>query len=171
MRSAAILVDGSNMCAAMKALGFTVDWGKVVSLLENDMPVHKAMYFTATKSPFDTSSIRPLLDYLGNNGWVIKQKPVSVYRNKNGETKIKGNVDVEIAVEAMKLADKVTDIMLFTGDGDFVPLVQALQDKGVKVTVVSTRKCSPSMVNELLVRCCDVFIDLYHKRRDIERTR
>lgn len=170
MRSAAILVDGSNMCAAMKALGFTVDWGKVVSLLENDMPIHKAMYFTATKPLSMSSSIRPLLDYLASNGWVVKQKPVSVYRNK-GEVKIKGNMDVEIAVEAMKMADKVTDIMLFTGDGDFVPLVLALQDKGVRVTVVSTRKCSPSVVNELLVHTCDVFVDLHYKRRDIERVK
>lgn len=170
MRSAAILVDGSNMCAAMKALGFTVDWGKVVSLLENDMPIHKAMYFTATKPLGMPSTIRPLLDYLTTNGWIVRQKPVSVYRN-NGEVKIKGNMDIEIAVEAMKLASKVTDIMLFTGDGDFIPLVLALQDKGVRVTVVSTRKCSPSVVNELLVHTCDVFVDLYYKRKDIERVR
>lgn len=169
MSSVAVLVDGSNMCATIKALGFSVDWRKVFDTINNDITIHRAMYFTAMKPSGETSTIRPLIDFLEHNGWAVVQKPICRYADEFGRTKIKGNMDVEIAVAAMQLQEKVTDVMLFTGDGDFEALVKALQHKGIRVTIVSTRKVRPNVVSELLLRACDVFIDLYDMRPAIER--
>ena len=169
MRSVAILVDGSNMHATFKALGFMIDWRRVVETVNEDMPVHRAMYFTAMKPHGMSSTIRPLVDYLEHNGWAVISKPVSQYTDDAGRTKIKGNMDVEIAVAAMQLQDRVSDVMLFTGDGDFKALVEALQQKGVRVTVVSTRRTNPSMASEKLVRTADVFVDIADMKSMIER--
>lgn len=169
MRSVAILVDGSNMHATFRALGFTVDWYKVIESVQSELDIHKAMYFTAMKPEGVTSTIRPLVDYLENNGWIVVKKPVSTYNLPGGGIKMKGNVDVEMTVEAMKLHDKVSDVMLFTGDGDFTALVKALQDKGVRVTVVSSRRSNPSMVSGALVRAADVFVDLVDMQPWIQR--
>lgn len=169
MSSVAVLVDGSNMCATLKALGFNVDWRKVFDSINADIPIHRAMYFTAMKPKEETSSIRPLIDFLEHNGWAVIQKPIGRYVDDYGRHKIKGNMDVEITVAAMQLQDKVTDVVLFTGDGDFEALVRALQNKGIRVTVVSTRKVRPNVMSELLLRACDVFIDLADMRPAIER--
>lgn len=169
MRSVAILVDGSNMHATIKALGFSIDWKKVVDTVEQDIPVHRAVYFTAVKPVGETSTIRPLLDYLERNGWSVNTKPVAQFVDDRGNIKIKGNMDVEMAVCAMQLQERVTDVMLFTGDGDFKALVEALQQKGVRVTVVSTKRTRPSMVSDKLVRACDVFVDLFDMEPCIRR--
>lgn len=169
MRSVAILVDGSNMHATFKALGFNIDWKKVLATVEEDIPVHRAVYFTALYPSHITSSIRPLIDYLQFNGWSVEHKPVSQYKDTNGVTKVKGNMDVEIAVCAMQLQERVTDVMLFTGDGDFTALVKALQQKGIRVTVVSTRSTRPAMASDLLVRTADVFVDLQDMKHCILR--
>lgn len=169
MSSVAVLVDGSNMCATIKALGFSVDWRKIFDTINNDIPIHRAVYFTAMKPDGETSTIRPLVDYLSHNGWSVVTKPVSRYADPNGRVRTKGNMDVEITVAAMQLQERVTDVVLFTGDGDFEALVKALQQKGVRVTIVSTRKVRPNVVSEVLLRACDIFIDLADMRSSIER--
>ena len=87
----------------------------------------------------------------------------------SGRRKVKGNMDIELAVDAMELAGHVDQIVLFSGDGDFRPLVEAVQRRGVRVTVVSTISSQPPMVADELRRQADAFIDLVELQSKIVR--
>lgn len=155
-----VLVDGSNLYASVKALDYTPDYKKLIDSFE-DEGLLRAIYFTAMRPSDELSSIRPMVDYMEYNGWSIVQKTVKEWHDPaTGETKTKGNMDIEIAVTAMELAHCVTDIILFSGDGDFRFLIEKLQAKGVRVTVVSTIQTKPSMCADELRRQADKFIDL-----------
>jgi uncharacterized LabA/DUF88 family protein len=77
-----------------------------------------------------------------------------------GRRKVKGNMDVELTVDVMEMGERVDHIVLFSGDGDFRRLVEAVQKKGVRVTVVSSIKTQPPMVADELRRQADIFVDL-----------
>src|SRR4029450_11780166 len=83
------------------------------------------------------SSIRPLIDWLDYNGYTMVTKPTKEFIDAAGRRKIKGNMDIELAVDAMELAEHLDHLVLFSGDGDFRSLVEALQHKGKRVGVVS----------------------------------
>ncbi len=106
------------------------------------------------------SSVRPLLDWLDYNGFTVVTKPTKEFIDANGHRKVKGNMDIELTVDAMELADRVDQIVLFSGDGDFRSLVEAVQRRGVRVTVVSTISSQPPMIADELRRQADVFTDL-----------
>ncbi len=167
MRRVAILVDGSNVHATIKQLDFAIDWGKILDGFPPE-EIFSAVYFTAVKSNEVFNSLKPLLDYLSHNGWRMVTKDADVHYS-SGIAKIKGNMDVEIACVAMELGHKVTDVILFTGDGDFVFLVKKLQAMGVIVTVVSTCKTQPSMCSGKLRRSADNFIDLFDIKDEVSR--
>ena len=167
---AAILVDGSNAYATAKQLGFDVDYKRLRDFIDAEVEVHRALYFTAL--PEDSTiitPIRPLVDYLAYNGWTIIQKPTKTYTAEDGTVKTKGNMDMEIAIEALKIAQRVTDIYIMSGDGDFKALVVALQDVGVRVTVISSIKTRPSMCADILRRQADDFIELADMMSSLRR--
>jgi uncharacterized LabA/DUF88 family protein len=78
-------------------------------------------------------------------------------------------MNIEIAVDALELARHVDQIVLFSGDGDFRSLVEALQRRGVHVTVVSSVSVRPSMIADELRRQADVFTDVTELRTKIGR--
>lgn len=161
-KTSCILIDGSNLYAANKALGLPpIDYRKIPSYFEGT--VHKALYFTALPPKDEQSSLRPMIDFLEYNGWNVIQKEVKRFTDPvTKEVKTKGNMDVEITTMALELAPYCTDIVLFTGDGDFRFLVETLQRRwGIKVTVVSTIKTRPAMIADELRRQADVFVDLF----------
>lgn len=163
----AFLVDGSNLHATSKALGFFIDYEKLVGGFEGT--VFRACYFTAMPPKEEQSSLRPMVDYLEFNGWQVFQKETTEYLN-DGVVKVKGNMDIEVAVIALELAPYVSDIFLFTGDGDFTFLVDALQRRhGIRVTVVSSIKTRPVMCSEKLRRQADQFIDVADLRENVAR--
>ncbi len=120
----------------------------------------RAFYYTALLENEEYSPIRPLVDWLDYNGFTLVTKPAKEFIDSSGRRKIKGNMDIELAVDAMEMADHVDHILLFSGDGDFRPLVAALQRKGVRVSVVSTIRSSPPMIADVLRRQADNFIEL-----------
>lgn len=69
----------------------------------------------------------------------------------------------------MELADHVDQMVLFSGDGDFRSLVEALQRRGVRVTVVATASSQPPMIADELRRQADVFTDLVELQSKIGR--
>ena len=87
-------------------------------------------------------------------------KPTKEFVDSTGRRKVKGNMDIELAVAAMEMADHIDHMVLFSGDGDFRSLVEAVQRKGVRVSVVSTVATQPSMVADELRRQADEFVDL-----------
>ena len=120
----------------------------------------RALYYTALIEDQEYSSIRPLVDWLDYNGYTMVTKPTKEFTDSMGRRKIKGNMDIELTVDAMRLADGLDHIVLFSGDGDFKSLVAALQQKGKRVSVVSTLQTQPPMVADELRRQSDQFVDL-----------
>ena len=165
----ALFIDGANLHATGKALGFDVDYKRLLTAFERFGVILRAFYYTAVDDDPEFCSIRPLLDWLEYNGFAVVTKPIKEFTYASGERKIKRNVDVEIAVGAMAIAKHVDQIVLFSGDGDFRVLVQSLQRLGVRVTVVSTVKGNVPMIAPELRRQADEFIDLKSLEEKIAR--
>ncbi len=164
----ACYIDGPNLYATSKSLGFDIDYRKLHAWLKNYnlMRVH---YYTAVARDQEFSSIRPLLDWLDYNGFAVRTKDTKEFSDSEGRRKVKGNMDIEIAIDAMELAPRVDRVMLFSGDGDFRRLVESLQRQGVYVMVISTISTSPPMVADELRRQADEFVDLLSLRPIIGR--
>ena len=129
----------------------------------------RALYYTALAEDQEYSSIRPLIDWLDYNGYTMVTKPTKEFTDSAGRRKVKGNMDIELTVDAMRLADNLDHIILFSGDGDFRSLVAALQEKGRRVSVVSTLQTQPPMVADELRRQADQFVDLADLEAQIAR--
>jgi uncharacterized LabA/DUF88 family protein len=157
----ALFVDGANLYSAARALGFDIDYKRLLEVFAAEAHLVRAFYYTALVEDQEYSPIRPLIDWLDYNGYSMVTKPAKEYTDATGRRKIKGNMDIEIAVDAMEMAEHLDHIVLFSGDGDFRSLVEAVQRKGVRVTVVSTFRSSPPMVADELRREADEFLDLH----------
>ena len=156
----ALFVDGANLYATAKSLGFDIDYKRLLKYFRQKGQLVRALYYTALAEDQEYSSIRPLIDWLDYNGYTMVTKPTKEFTDASGRRKIKGNMDIELTVDAMKLAPSVDHVVIFTGDGDFRALVAALQEQGKRVSVVSTLQTQPAMVADELRRQADQFIDL-----------
>ncbi|MGI9425650.1 MAG: NYN domain-containing protein [Hyphomicrobiaceae bacterium] len=156
----ALFVDGANLYATAKSLGFDIDYKRLLQYFRQKGHLIRALYYTAIAEDQEYSSIRPLIDWLDYNGYTMVTKPMKEFTDSSGRRKVKGNMDIELAVDAMKLANSLDHVVLFTGDGDFRALVGALQQEGKRVSVVSTLQTQPAMVADELRRQADQFIDL-----------
>ncbi len=165
----ALFVDGSNLYATAKALGFDIDYKRLLAFFAKRARLIRAIYYTALMDDAEYSPIRPLIDWLDYNGFMIVTKPAKEFTDATGRRKIKGNMDIELAVDMMQLADNLDHIVLFSGDGDFRSLVEAVQSKGKRVSVVSTLATRPPMVADDLRRQADQFIDLADLREEFGR--
>ena len=156
----AVFIDGANLYATAKTLGFDIDYKRLLKEFQSRGRLLRAFYYTAVIEDQEYSSIRPLIDWLDYNGFTVVTKAAKEFVDATGRRKIKGNMDIELAVDVMELAPFVDEIVLFSGDGDFRSLVEAVQRKGVHVTVVSTISIQPPMIADELRRQADVFLDL-----------
>ena len=165
----ALFIDGSNLYAAAKSLGFDIDYKLLRQEFMRRGKLLRAFYYTALLENDDYSPIRPLVDWLHYNGFSMVTKPAKEYTDSQGRRKVKGNMDIELAVDAMDLAPYMDHAVLFSGDGDFRPLIASLQRRGVRVSVVSTIRSQPPMISDELRRQADNFIELEELREIIGR--
>ena len=156
----ALFIDGANLYASAKALGFDIDYKRLLKEFQTKGRLIRAFYYTALVEDQEYSSIRPLVDWLDYNGYAVVTKPTKEFVDSTGRRKVKGNMDIELAVTAMEMADHLDHMVLFSGDGDFRSLVEAVQRKGCRVSVVSTVATQPAMVADELRRQADEFVDL-----------
>jgi uncharacterized LabA/DUF88 family protein len=156
----ALFIDGANLYATAKSLGFDIDYKRLLREFQGKGKLIRAFYYTALVEEQEYSSIRPLIDWLDYNGYAVVTKPTKEFVDSMGRRKVKGNMDIELAVDAMEMAEHLDEIVLFSGDGDFRSLVEAVQRRGVRVTVVSTISSQPPMIADELRRQADVFTDL-----------
>ena len=161
----ALLIDGPNLHAAAKTLGFDIDFKRLLQEYESRGTLLRALYYTAIFEDQEYSAIRPLIDWLDYNGYTVVSKPAKEFDDGEGRRKIKCNMSVELVVDALELSNHIDQIVLFSGDGDFRSLVEAVQRRGVHVTVVSTL----SMIADELRRQADVFTDLVELKSKIGR--
>jgi uncharacterized LabA/DUF88 family protein len=165
----ALFIDGANLHTTCKTIGFDVDYKRLLREFANRGTLVRAFYYTAIIEDQEFSSIRPLIDWLDYNGYTVVTKAAKEFVDANGRHKIKGNMDIELAVNAMELAQHVDQIVLFSGDGDFRSLVEALQRRGVHVTVISSISTRPPIIADELRRQADVFTDVAELRNKIGR--
>ncbi len=165
----ALFIDGANLYATARALGFDIDYKRLLELFSKQSNLIRAFYYTALIEDQDYSPIRPLVDWLDYNGYTMVTKPTKEFTDASGRRKIKGNMDIELAIDMMEMAQHLDHVVLFSGDGDFRRLVDAVQRRGVRVTVVSTVRSQPAMIADELRRQADLFIDITDLQEDIER--
>jgi uncharacterized LabA/DUF88 family protein len=165
----ALFIDGANLYATAKSLAFDIDYRRMLREYQSRGYLVRAFYYTAMIEDQEYSSIRPLVDWLDYNGFTVVTKPLREFTDATGRRKVKGNMDIELAVDAMELAAHIDHMVLFSGDGDFRSLVEAMQRKGVRVSVVSTVQTQPPMIADDLRRQADQFIDLMELQTKIGR--
>src|SRR3954466_12350226 len=151
----ALFIDGANLYSAAKALGFDIDYRKLLEEFRKRSVLVRAYYYTALVENEEYSPIRPLVDWLDYNGYQLVTKPAREYVDSQGRKRWRGDMDVDLAVDMLEISDRVDHVVLFSGDGDFRRLVEAVQRKGVRVTVVSTVKSQPPMASDDLRRQAD----------------
>jgi len=165
----ALFIDGANLHATAKSLGFEIDYKRLLSEFQLRGYLLRALYYTAVIEDHEYPSIRPLIDWLDYNGYTVVTKAAKELVDQTGRRKIKGNMEVELAVDAMEIAPHIDQMVLFSGDGDFRSLVEAVQRRGVRVVVVSTISTQPPMVAQELRRQADEFIDIIGLQSKIGR--
>ncbi|MBT3237934.1 MAG: NYN domain-containing protein [Rhodospirillaceae bacterium] len=165
-----LFIDGSNLYASARALGFDIDYKQLLNIFRSEGNLIRAYYYTALLEDQEYSPIRPLVDWLDYNGYTMVTKPAKEFTDTQGRRKIKGNMDIEIAVDVLEMAEKLDHIVLFSGDGDFRYLVDAAQSKGARVTIISTVQSHPPMAADELRRQADFFIELADLREHIGRS-
>ena len=166
----AVFIDGANLYAAAKNLAFDIDYKRLLTWISGQSRLVRAFYYTALLEDQEYSPIRPLIDWLDYNGYTMITKPAKEFTDASGRRKVKGNMDIELAIDMMEISAHVDHIVLFSGDGDFRRLVESVQRRGVRVTVISTTRSQPPMMADELRRQADHFVDLVDLAKFIERT-
>jgi uncharacterized LabA/DUF88 family protein len=165
----ALFIDGANLYATAKALGFDIDYGRLLKQFQSRGVLLRAYYYVAVIGDQEYTSTRPLMDWLEYNGYTVVTKATKEFVDASGRRKLKGDMDIELAVDAMELSEHIDQMVLFSGDGDFRSLVEAMQRRGVQVTVISTISTQPAMIADELRRQADFFTDLIDLRPLITR--
>jgi uncharacterized LabA/DUF88 family protein len=167
----ALFIDGANLYSAAKALNFDIDYRKLLDEFKKRGILIRAYYYTALVEGDDYSPIRPLVDWLDYNGFALVTKTAKEYTDSQGRKRWRGDMDIEIACDMLEIAERADHLVLFSGDGDFRRLIEAVQRKGARVTVVSTVRSSPPMTSDELRRQADTFVDLQDLASVIGRPR
>jgi len=165
----ALFIYGANVSATAKTLAFEIDYRQLLKEFQSRGTLVRASYYTAIFEDRDYSSIRPLVDWLDYNGYTVVTKAAKEFIDASGRRRVKGNMDIELVVDAMEMSEHIDEMVLFSGDGDFRSLVEAIQRRGVRVTVVSTISTDPAMIADELRRQADVFLDLRELQPKIAR--
>lgn len=168
----AFFIDGANLYKAARNLGFDIDYKSLLKKAQDGCQLIRASYYTAIQEDRDQdySPLRPLVDWLDYNGYTMVTKTTREFTDQQGRKRFKGSTDVELVVDMMLLADRLDHLVLFSGNGDFRRVIEAIQAKGVRVSVVSTVKSAPPMASDELRRQADAFIDLADLENVIGRT-
>ena len=168
----AFFIDGANLYKAARNLGFDIDYKSLLAKAQGACKLIRASYYTAIQEDRDQdySPLRPLVDWLDYNGYTMVTKTTREFTDQQGRKRFKGSTDIELVVDMLLLADRLDHVVIFSGNGDFKRAIEALQQKGVRVSVVSTVKSSPPMASDELRRQADNFIDLADAEKIIGRS-
>lgn len=164
----AVFIDGHNLFSTMRKLEWNINFDSLLEYFQEGSSLIRAHYYTNIIEG-DDNPLKAMLDYLDFNGWRVKARPMKRYTNREGDEHYKGNFDLELAIDVFKIIKHVDNIILFTGDADYVPLVAAIQDMGKVVTVVSSTDTTPNYISNELRRQCDDFFEINDYRKELER--
>lgn len=164
-----VFIDGANLYATTKAIGVDIDYRRLLAQFQSKAFMLRAYYYTALVEDQEYSSIRPLIDWLDYNGYTVVTKPAREFTDSSGRRRIKGNMDIELTVDALDMSAHFDHMVLFSGDGDFTALVAALQRRGKRVTVASTLTTQTPMVSDDLRRQADFFLEVADLAKTVGR--
>ncbi|PWS36842.1 NYN domain-containing protein [Falsiroseomonas bella] len=164
-----LFIDGAHLYGASRNLGFDVDYKDLLGFFRRQARLVRAAYYTALLENEEYSPLRPLVDWLGYNGYCVVTKAAREFTDSAGRRRVRGNIHIELAVDVLTLAPRLDHVVLFAGDGDLRRMVEAVQQQGVRVSVLSTIRTQPAMVADELRRQADQFIDLAELAPDITR--
>ncbi|MEQ8559701.1 MAG: NYN domain-containing protein [Henriciella sp.] len=167
----ALFIDGAGLYATARALNLEIDFRKLLSEFRDRGRLLRANYYTTIVESDEYSPIRPLVDWLAYNGFNVIKKPAREFTDREGRRRVRGNMNVELAIDLLQTAEHVDHIVLFAGEGDFRQAVEAAKAKGARVTVVSSIKGQSQTMSDELRREADVFIDLADMAQLIARPR
>ena len=156
----ALFIDGANLYSASRNLGFDVDYRNLLQYFRRQTNVLRAYYYAAVLETEEYSPLKPLTDWLAYNGYTLVTKPAREFTDAAGRRRVKGNMDIELAIDMLELAERIDHAVLFSGDSDFRRLVEAVQRRGVRVSVISSMRTAPPMAADELRRQADQFIEL-----------
>jgi uncharacterized LabA/DUF88 family protein len=165
----AIFIDGANIYSTTKNMGFDIDYKRLKVFFEKKCNLYRIYYFTAVDKDNSYSTIQPMVDWLAYNGYKLITKPTRNYTDADGVQRMKGNMDVEIAITAVNVAEHIEHAIIMSGTGDMIPVVEELQRRGVRVTIISSKETPGTVVSDGLRRITDNFIDLAELRPHVER--
>ena len=160
----AIFIDGANLNAmAYDQLRVKIDFAKLLNYFGRNGLILRAFYYLATDT-VDRSKL-PFLAWLGRNGYQVVTKPMKEFDDGTQ----KGNLDIEIAIDMLELADKVDRVVLVSGDGDFAPLLKRVGSKGARTQVVAYWGHGEGGTAPELLEAADTFTELQDIIRLISR--
>lgn len=166
-----VFIDGANLYATARGLDFDIDYKKLLTLFREQSNLVRACYYTVLIEDQKYSPIRPLVDWLDYNGYTLVTKPAKDFTDSNGRRRIRNSIDVDLAVDMLEIAERVDHVVLFSGDSGYRRLVEAVQRRGARVTVISTTAGNAPSVADELRRQADHFVDLREIRNEIARAR
>ena len=155
-----MFIDGANLYGAAKGLQFDIDYKRLLELFARKGTLVRAFYYTAVAEDQEFSPLRPLVDWLDYNGFSVVTKPLKEFTDAQGRRRVKGNMDIELAIDVMEMAACVDHVVIFSGDGDFRRLVEAVQRRAGGSAWSPPSAPRPAMVADELRRQADNFIEL-----------
>lgn len=161
-----VFIDASNIYHSQKKLGWRVDFLKLIEHFKKSTDLGNIYFYTA----YDPEHVqqRRFLDFLEMIGYMVKTKKVKFIKDINREEGgfHKGNLDVELTIDAVDNRDKFQSFILFSGDSDFESLVKYMKTHKKNCLVISTKD---HVSVELLKQA--KFIDLKRLKEEIELKR
>jgi len=145
-----VFVDVSNLFYSAKSAGVEVNYCRLLEHAVAGRDLIRACAYTGVDP--DNPNQRRFIDFLRANGYKVICKDIHKYEGG----RIKANLDIEMAVDIMLLSENLDVVVIVSGDGDFVRLVEAVQLRGVRCEVISF---GISTSNEL-IEAADMFTEI-----------
>src|SRR5579871_3432540 len=101
----ALFIDGANLYSASRNLGFDVDYRILLEYFRKRAHVVRAYYYSAILETEEYSPLKPLTDCLAYNGYSLVTRPAREFTDATGRRRVKGNMEIELAVDMMELAE------------------------------------------------------------------
>jgi uncharacterized LabA/DUF88 family protein len=161
----AVFVDGANLYHSIKSYYKGVlDYGVLLAAATGGRKLLRATFYIVEKQEADdggASGARSFVYNLNKFGYKVRSKPLVVHETLSAEgervVSHKGDWDIGIVVDMMRLADHADTYVLVSGDGDYVEAVDYLQsEKGLRIEVISAAPCT----SQSLLDICDTHTDL-----------
>ncbi|PTA67786.1 LabA-like NYN domain-containing protein [Deinococcus arcticus] len=164
MERIALFIDGANVYAAAKRLGWNFDHRKILDYFAAQGTLHNAFYYTAVPVPMDDKQKR-FTDALTYMGYTVRTRPLREVSDDSGEVSRRASLDIEIVTDLLLTSDRFDTAVLLTGDGDFERPVEALRARGKRVVVA----CIAEMTSAELRNAADEYVDFKDIREQVER--